>query len=267
VKAFFEHWMLRDEISELPMPRPRAVTPGAFTPYIYSVFDLRKLLRCALSERRASCDEIDSYTLRTVLRFLYGTGARINEALAMTPVDVDLKKGLVTLHPPRANTTRTVPVGPSLLRLLRLYSKSTMPNRCEIQSFFTRRDGRPICDQALTRAFQRLRHRAGISRSDGICRKPQMRDLRYTFAVHCLRAWLKEGRDPRSMLPVLGAYMGHVSLSSSEVYLAVTPERFWTQLSRLSHRTHGVSYPERQSALVIQPGEGVAYERRSKHQG
>jgi hypothetical protein len=33
--------------------------------------------------------------------------------------------------------------------------------------------------------------------------------------------------------PLLGAYLGHVSLSSTEAYLAVTPERFRVQLTRL----------------------------------
>jgi integrase/recombinase XerD len=57
--------------------------------------------------------------------------------------------------------------------------------------------------------------------------------LRRTFAVHCMRKWLREGKDLRRMLPLLGAYLGHVSLSSTEAYLAVTPERFGVQLWRL----------------------------------
>lgn len=36
------------------------------------------------------------------------------------------------------------------------------------------------------------------------------------------------------MLPALGAYLGHVSLVSTENYLSVTPERFSKQLLRLS---------------------------------
>jgi hypothetical protein len=36
------------------------------------------------------------------------------------------------------------------------------------------------------------------------------------------------------MLPVLGAYLGHASLTSTEAYLAVVPERFSTQLLSLA---------------------------------
>jgi hypothetical protein len=47
------------------------------------------------------------------------------------------------------------------------------------------------------------------------------------------------------MLPLLGAYLGHVSVSSTEAYLAVMPERFLTQLSRLSSDTR---QPENEGA-------------------
>lgn len=236
LKAFFEYWMVRNEVYELPMPLSRVVTSTrVFAPCIYSVSELRKLLGCISLRRQPAYREIDSYTLRTVLLFLYGTGAHANEALAMTQGNVDLRRGTATLHRPNTEISRTVPIGPSLLHSLRAYLKSTFQNKCETQNFFVRKDGRPISTQALSRAFHSLCRKAGISRRDGICCRPQMRALRHTFAVHCLNAWLKEGRDLRSMLPILGAYLGHVSLSSSEIYLSVTPGRFWTQLSRLSH--------------------------------
>src|SRR6266850_3253543 len=237
LKAFFEYWMVRNEVPELPMPRSRAACPRAFAPYIYSVSELRKLLRCTSLSRQAAYRKIESDTLRTVLLFLYGTGARASEALAMRQGNVDLKRGTVTLHRPNTDIMRAVPIGPSLLHSLRVYFKSTFQSRCETESFFVRKDGCPISVQALSRAFHSLCRKAGISRRDGISCQPRMRDLRHTFAVHCLNAWLKEGKDLRSMLPVLGAYLGHVRLSSSEIYLRVTPDRFWTQLSRLSHRT------------------------------
>jgi integrase/recombinase XerD len=241
LKAFFEHWMARSEVYDLPMPRSRAASPRGFAPYIYSITELRKLLRCTASRRRVAYREIESCTFRTVLLFLYGTGARLNEALAMTPGDIDLRNGTLTLRRPNSDMMRTIPIGPSLLHLLRAYFKSTLQSRRGAQNFFVRKDGHPVSIQALVRAFRGLCRKAGISRRDGICRQPRMTDLRHTFAVHCLNAWLREGKDLRSMLPILGAYLGHVSLSSSETYLSVTPDRFWKQLSRLSHRTLTVS--------------------------
>jgi len=267
LKAFFEYWMARNEVSELPMPRSRAAPPRAFAPYIYSVSDLRKLLRCTALRRSAAYREIDPYTLRTVLLFLYGSGARISEALAMTQGDVEFRNGTVTLRSPNTGKMRAIPIGLSLLHSLRAYSNTTLQSEGGTQNFFARKDGHAINIQALIRAFRSVCCKAHISRRDGICCQPRMRDLRHTFAVHCLNAWLKEGRDLRSMLPVLSAYLGHVHLSSSETYLSVTPDRFWKQLSRLSHRTfhppviHPGSYPDplevdsKSISLVLEPSK------------
>ena len=60
-----------------------------------------------------------------------------------------------------------------------------------------------------------------------------MHDLRHTFAVHCLEAWLREGKDLRQKLPVLSGYMGHAILKTTEQYLRLVPERFVKSLSRL----------------------------------
>src|SRR6266850_8144828 len=136
LRAFFEYWIMRNEVSELPMPRSRAASPRAFAPYIYSVSELRKLLRCTSLRRQAAYREIESDTLRTVLLFLYGTGARASEALAMRQGNVDLERGTVTLHRPNTDVMRTVPIGPSLLHSLRVYFKSTFQSRCETESFF-----------------------------------------------------------------------------------------------------------------------------------
>ena len=66
---------------------------------------------------------------------------------------------------------------------------------------------------------------------------PGMHDLRHTFAVHCLEAWLREGKDLRQKLPVLSGYMGHAILVSTELYLRLVPGRFTKPLSSLSRST------------------------------
>ena len=72
LKAFFAYWMLRGEVDVLPMPPPRAATPQAFAPLIYSLPELRRFLRATQLDRREASRKIDPFTLRTVLLFLYG---------------------------------------------------------------------------------------------------------------------------------------------------------------------------------------------------
>lgn len=52
-------------------------------------------------------------------------------------------------------------------------------------------------------------------------------------AVHCLEAWLREGKVLRQKLPVLSGYMGHAILKSTERYLRLVPGRFVKSLSSL----------------------------------
>jgi integrase/recombinase XerD len=236
LKAFFEHWMARGQLSELPIPPARRTgTARVFIPYIYSTSEIRRLLQQAGVRRHPASREFSSLTFQSVLLFLYGTGTRISEALSLKIEDMDLQHGTVTIHPSTGNRPRTIPISAHLWRSLRQYDDSLAScsdYSCR-KTFFVRKDGRHISPVAITLSFKTLRHKLGISRPADISRQPRVQDLRRTFAVHCMRAWLKRGNDIRSMLPVLGAYLGHVNLTSTEAYLSVTPERFSVQLSRL----------------------------------
>lgn len=235
LRAFFEYWMARGELNGLSMPPSRRpITARGYVPYIYSVLELRLLINKAGLKRRPKSREFGPLTFRTLLLFLYGTGARMCEALSLRPGDVDLRHGTVTLRWPIRDRTRTIPIGPRLRESLREYVDSLGPGVGDHKTFFVRKDGKAIRAVAVTLSFQTLRRNAGISRPADISRQPRVQDLRRTFAVHCMRAWLRRGKDLQSMLPVLGAYLGHVSLTSTEAYLAVMPERFIPQLSRLS---------------------------------
>ena len=217
------------------MPRSRmAGNSFAFLPYVYSTSELTKLLRHASLRRPCrQRNQFDSLTFRTILLLLYGTGARINETLQLTTDDVDLKRGTITFRPSLVGRTRTVPIGPGLLKALRKYLQASRQADCTRRQFFIRMDGRAIQARSLTHSFQTLRRKVGLSKPTELFRKPRIQDLRRTFAVHSMRAWLKQGRDLRAMLPVLGAYLGHVNLISTETYLSVVPERFSKQLIRL----------------------------------
>ena len=233
LRAFFEYRMVRGELSELPMPIPRQPgTPRAFVPFIYSVLELKQLLHYAAQRRPATrANGFGSHTFCALLLFLYGTGSRINETLALKYKDVDLRRGTVTFRPHIRNRTRTIPIDKHLCESLKKYAVSI--HRGDFTHFFVGRAGRAIRPNALTVSFQTIRGKSRIARQAEFSRQPRLQDFRRTFAVHCMRSWLQEGKDLRSMLPVLGAYLGHVSPVSTEAYLSVTPERFWKQLSQL----------------------------------
>ena len=60
---------------------------------------------------------------------------------------------------------------------------------------------------------------------------------------------IKRGADLNRMIPALSAYIGQVGLGSTDRYLSLTPERFRTQLDKLSPR-RGKKHWRDNSALM-----------------
>jgi len=166
--------------------------------------------------------------------FLYATGVWVGEALRLAIDDVDLKARFITIRGNRFNRERRIPIGRDLCARLRRYMQCLRRRNHQTSNLLTYKNGSPIRGCALGVSFRRLRRLAGIQRKDGALYQPRMHDLRYTFAVHRLASWLKQGADLNRLLPALAAYIGQVGLGSTERYLTLTPERFRKQLSKLS---------------------------------
>jgi integrase/recombinase XerD len=232
VRAFLEYWRLRGQMKTLPLPPRRREIPRTFLPYIYTRDELRRILRATPRTRRYTrVTSVDSFTLRTFLRFLYGTGILLNEALALQCSDVDLKKDLLTLR--RIGKSRCIPMGRDVHNLLRDYLYSPVRRRQHNARLFLNVGGEPIGYKALWYQFRRMCRCAGVARRDGRY-QPRMCDLRFTFVVHRLTSWYKQGTDVERMLIPLSEYLGETGLDSMEKYLGLTPERFRRQLHYLS---------------------------------
>jgi integrase/recombinase XerD len=234
LKNFFEFWAARGALQALPMPSIRPPCLQKFIPHIYTRSELRDLLRATRSSQKRLACLIESRTLRTLLLFLYGTGAHTGEALNLQNENVDLKKDLLTIRGRRFNRVRCIPIGSDLHKVLMAYARFTARKKTKNANFFVTRDGHEVNVVTLAKTFQRLRRVAGITGPDELSHRPRMHDLRHTFATHRLTAWIKQGADLSRMLPALAAYMGQVGLGSTERYLSMTPERFRRQLLLLS---------------------------------
>jgi integrase/recombinase XerD len=232
IRSFFQFWLSRNKLARLPMPRPQAALPPPFRPYIFSRTELVRLL---LAIERTPL--FDPLTMRTFLLFLYGTGARVYEAISLRVSDLDFANNLVSLRQPDGGRKRMLPIGRTLRNTLDLYLQSSAAQRGEADLVFVTRDGRRLKRNSLRYNFVRMCARARIHQQHGYSRTPGMHDLRHTFAVHVLEFWVREGKDSRQKLPVLSGYMGHALLKSTEVYLRLVPDRFVEPLSRLHERS------------------------------
>ena len=237
LRNFFRFWLARNVISALPMPSQRPLVESPFKSYVYSRTEIRRLLSMIrIAQKNSNC-KINPRTVRTIILFLYGTGALLSEALALKWSDVDFTRRTITFPSSRPYRARTIPMCSDLYNVLRRYCAMVHRESTGTTPYlFLNRFGEAITEYSIETTFRRLRRVAGVTRRDGLASRPRLHDLRHTFAVHRIDAWIKHGADLNRMLPALSVYMGRFGLSSSDQYLTLSPERFRAQLDKLSPR-------------------------------
>lgn len=237
LRSFFQFWLARNAISNLPLPLRRPPVRSPFRPYIYSRAEIRRLLSMIrIGQKNANC-KIDVRTVRVLILFLYGTGALLSEALSLRREDLDFRRRTITIRSSRPYGSRTIPMCSDLYKVLRRYHATNPPkDAASSPLLFLNRNGDALTEYAVETTFRRLREVSGVKRRDGVPSRPRLHDLRHTFAVHRIDGWIKHGADLNRMLPALSVYMGRRGLGSSDRYLPLSPERFRAQLNKLSPR-------------------------------
>jgi site-specific recombinase XerD len=226
LKGFFRFAVSRGHLDEAPLPAVLPKRPPSFIPHIYSRDELRRLLDAIPTYRRHRT-RIEPETLRAILLTLYGSGLRAREALNLTIADVDLPNALLRIRDTKFFKSRWVPIGRDLARVLTEYARWRRQAHLTAggeSRFFLGRRGAAIHLRTLELAFQRLRDRAQVRRSDEARYQPRLHDLRHTFAVHRLTEWYRRGADVQRLLHHLSVYLGHAHLAATQVYLSLTPE-------------------------------------------
>lgn len=155
---------------------------------------------------------------RALLEFLYGTGARISEAVGAAVDDVDLAAGSVLLRG-KGGRSRVVPVGDHAAAALRDYLVRARPTLAAAgragPAVFLNARGGPLSRQSAWTILRRAAERAGLPVSGPRAVSPHT--LRHSYATHLLDG----GADVR----VVQELLGHASVTTTQVYTLVTVER------------------------------------------
>lgn len=149
-----------------------------------------------------------------LLEFLYGTGARISEAVGLDVDDLDLEQGAVRLLG-KGSKERIVPVGSYAKAACASYLTRSRPalaasGKAGPAVFLNARGGR-LSRQSAWAVLARAAERAGVSTA------VSPHTLRHSFATHLLDG----GADIR----VVQELLGHASVTTTQVYTLVTVER------------------------------------------
>ncbi len=235
--GFYNYALSHDVVANSPLPTVKPKRPQPFVPYIYKREELGRLLAAALTYRK-NRGQLEPHMVRTLLLLLYGAGLRLNEALSLRLVDVDLGQAVLTIRDSKFFTSRLVPIGVSLNESLRQYVARRLQAghaQGDTEPFFVKRNGGRVSINSVEHAFQRIRLAAGVNRTDGARYQPRLHDLRHSFAVHRLISWYREGKDVQRLLPHLSVYLGHRHLAATSVYLTMTPELLEQASQRFEH--------------------------------
>ncbi|MGB9011906.1 MAG: site-specific tyrosine recombinase XerD [Aeromicrobium sp.] len=193
-----------DVTASVKPPRPAARLPKALTvQQVEALLDAAGTPGTVLSTRD-----------RTLLEVLYGTGARISEAVGLDIDDLDLDESSVLLRG-KGGKQRIVPLGSYAVAALRDYLTASRPTLISTTSatpavFLNARGGRLSRQSAwtvLTKAAERAEITAEVS----------PHTLRHSFATHLLDG----GADVR----VVQELLGHASVTTTQIYTLVTVER------------------------------------------
>jgi integrase/recombinase XerD len=198
---------LSDVAAQVRPPAPPRRLPKAI-----SIDDVERLLDAAGADQTPL-----AMRNRSLLEVLYGTGARISEAVGLDVDDVDLDDGVARLWG-KGSKERIVPLGSYAAAAVSGYLVRARPvlavggsgGRSTPALFLNARGGRLSRQSAWTVLRAAAAH-AGLS----VEISPHT--LRHSFATHLLDG----GADVR----VVQELLGHASVTTTQIYTLVTVER------------------------------------------
>jgi integrase/recombinase XerD len=199
---------LREGLVEVDVAREvRPPAPPRRLPKAISVEEVAALLDGA-----SVGDGVLAIRDRALLEVLYGTGARISEAVGLTGDDVDLHSRTVSLTG-KGGKQRRVPLGSYAARAVDDYlvrARPALADGADVPStrLFLNARGGPLSRQSAWAVLRSAAERAGL-RAD-----ISPHTLRHSFATHLMEG----GADVR----VVQELLGHASVTTTQIYTLVT---------------------------------------------
>ncbi len=197
-----EQVVAADVTAAIKPPRPPARLPKAL-----ALEQVEALLVAA-----GSAGTVLAARDRTLLEVLYGTGARISEAVGLDIDDLDLDECTVLLRG-KGGKQRIVPLGSYAVAAVRDYLTASRPVLVTAGTpalFLNARGGR-LSRQSAWTVLTKAAGRAGITS------EVSPHTLRHSFATHLLDG----GADVR----VVQELLGHASVTTTQIYTLVTVEK------------------------------------------
>lgn len=151
---------------------------------------------------------------RALLEMLYATGMRVTEIVTLRLTDVNLASGSVRVTHGKGLKERIIPIHERAVEAIEAYLQKGRIHLAKdpTQKFlFLNNQGKPLTRQGLWLIVKQYVDEVGISRD------VTPHTLRHSFATHLLSRGAK--------LPDVQKLLGHVNISTTQIYTQVTNER------------------------------------------
>jgi integrase len=233
-------WMVVHEVlPESPLRcQPRRVTSPR-RPFLFNTDQARRLLEVAEQLPSNPRAQTRGETYKMIFALLYGLGLRVGEVSRLCRKDIDLENQLLIIRQTKFGKDRLVPFGPKMARAITGFldheESRFGPIPPESPTFsFNKRRRSPIGTNTISWAFHKLLPSLQLTIPSGVA-PPHLHCLRHSFAVGTLLRWYRAGVDPMARLLDLSTFLGHVSPSSTAVYLTITTELLECASERFAH--------------------------------
>ncbi len=162
-------------------------------------------------------DSFDGVRNRLVIEFLYQTGVRLSELIALKVKDVDQSKVKVL---GKRNKERVIPISENLSALIKDYQKKITEQGIVNEYLFVLKNGKTLYPKFVYRLINS--YFSNVTDVD----KCSPHVLRHTFATHML--------NNGAGLETLKELLGHANLSATQVYTHNT----FAQLTNIYSQAH-----------------------------
>jgi integrase len=240
IRVFARYHSATDPCTEVPPDGLLPYRPRRAKPYPYTEGEINRLMQAAAA--LPPPDGLRGKTYACLIGLLIVTGLRIGEALGLTPHDVDLQTGLLTIRGAKFDKSRLVPVHDSTQAALSTYARQRDQRlgRTTPHHFFVTAHGKPLAGSNVRRTFRGLCRQIGLHGS-ATSDEPRLHHFRHRFATQTLLQWYQSGEDVEQQLPILSTFLGHARISDTYWYLSARPELMKQALIRLERRWENVS--------------------------
>ena len=206
LRSFFKHLTRFKFLDKNPAALLSSFKHKSKLPEILEVEELEKLIETPPMNTLMGLRD------RAILETLYSTGIRVSELVRLNTEDIDFLSGMVKVMGKRRKE-RICPIGEKAIEALQAYlrERNHRVKKNERNILLLNSRGGRLTDRSIGRIIKKY------TKKNSLNRNVSPHTLRHSFATHLLN----RGADLRSIQELLG----HVSLSTTQIYTHLTTKR------------------------------------------